>query len=64
MAEADNPSDIVQADTPEIAVTVPVTLTIPIAPISENIDSIDYGAEIKDYGSQSIIPKITPQGEI
>lgn len=57
--ETDNPNDAATVETP----SVPVTPTIPTAPISENIDEIDYGTAIKDYGPLSTPQDIWPQGE-
>jgi len=62
--EADISTNIPPADPPTVsAPVVPVIPVIPIAPVSENIDEIDYGRAIKDYGNQSTPQEITPQEE-
>ena len=37
--------------------------TTPVAPVSEDIDAIDYGRAIKDYGPLSTPPETEPQQE-
>ncbi len=51
----ENESDITSAD-----ISIP---SEPVAPVSENIDAIDYGRAIKDYGPLSTPPETGPQEE-
>jgi hypothetical protein len=61
--ETNAPSDITPADPTVSVPTVPSPDVTPIAPVSENINDIDYGRAIKDYGQQSTPQEITPQEE-
>jgi len=56
--------NITPTDAPTVSVPdAPAVSDIPFAPVSENIDAIDYGRAIKDYGPLSTPPDITPQEE-
>jgi hypothetical protein len=55
-------SNITPTDSPTISEPVAVP-DVPFAPVSDNIDAIDYGRAIKDYEPLSTPPDTVPHTE-
>lgn len=62
--ETDSNSTITPSDSPASVPVTPATPVTPTAPVSDNINDMDYGRSIKDYGHRPMHPKIKPQGEM